>query len=90
MFQPAQDFYDVSSLAEAFDLSKKTIRELAASGKLPARKVKDKYLFSALALHEWLGTRQAEVPHGKPTPEFKERIAKEIEILRPLLERLAK
>lgn len=90
MFQPSHDFYDVASLAEALNLSERTIRKLAASGELPARKVGSKYLFSALALHEWLGMRKLSVPHGEPSPEFKKRIAKDIETLRPLLERLAK
>lgn len=90
MLQPTQDFYDVASLAEAFNLSERTIRELAASGQLPARKVGGKYLFSALALHEWLETRRFGVPHGEPSSEFKIRIAKDIETLRPLLEKLAK
>ena len=90
MLQPTQDFYDVASLAEAFNLSERTIRELAASGQLPARRVGGKYMFSALALHEWLGTRRLNVPHGEPSSEFKSRVAKDIETLRPLLERLAK
>jgi excisionase family DNA binding protein len=90
MLQPTRDFYDVASLAEAFNLSERTIRELAASGQLPACKVGGKYLFSALALHELLGTRRLNVPYGEPSPEFKARIAKDIETLRPLLKRLAK
>ena len=90
MLQPTRDFYDATSLAEAFDLNEETIRELADSGQLPSRKVGGKYLFSALALHEWLGTHRPGIPHGEPSSEFKVRITKDIETLRPLLERLAK
>jgi len=89
-FKPARDFYDAASLAEAFNMSEQTILEMAVSGEIPARKVGDKYQFSSLALHEWLGGQRTRVPHGEPTPEFKARIAQDIETLRPLLERLAK
>lgn len=87
---PTCDFYDVASLAEAFNMNEKVILDMAASGEIPARKVGDKYLFSSLALHEWLGAQRPRVPHGEPTLEFKARIARQIERYGPLLERLAK
>lgn len=89
MLQPTRDFYDVASLAKAFNVSEEIILKLADSGELPARKVSGKYLFSSLALHEWLGARKVGVPHGEPSPEFKKRIARQIERYGPLLERLA-
>jgi len=88
--KPTHDFYDVASLAKAFNMSEQVILEMADSGEIPARRVNDKYLFSSLALHEWLGVQSPRVPHGKPTPEFKARIARQIERYGPLLERLAK
>ena len=88
--KPTRDFYDVASLAKAFNMNEKVILDMAASGEIPARKMGDKYLFSSLALHEWLGAQQVCVPHGEPTPEFKARIARQIERYGPLLGRLAK
>jgi len=84
-----RDFYDVDSLAEQFGLTPRTIREMAAAGEIPARKVGGKYIFSSLALHEWLSQAKAAVPHREPTPEFRQRILARIERFRPLMERLA-
>ena len=62
---------------------------VAAAGEIPARKVGGKYIFSSLALHEWLSQAKAAVPHREPTPEFRQRILARIERFRPLMERLA-
>jgi excisionase family DNA binding protein len=87
--QLERDFYDVAALAQAFGLSERKVRQMAAGGELPARKVGGKYLFSSLALHAWLSSRPGPVPHGEPSADFHARLAQEIETLRPLLERLA-
>lgn len=84
-----RDFYDVESLAEQLGLTPRTVREMAASGELPARKVAGKYIFSSLALHEWLAQARVRLPHREPTPEFEAEIDTLIERFRPLLERLA-
>lgn len=58
---------DVLTLEEAADflrICRQTLRAYVVAGRIPCRKVGRRYLFSRLALLEWLGTIDADPKRG--------------------------
>ena len=61
MKEKGQDILTAEEAAQYLRVSPRTLRELAGSGAIPARKVGREWRFSRSTLHEWL-TRSSEEP----------------------------
>jgi len=59
----AKEILTLEEAAELLGISPRALREAAARGEVPARKIARRWRFSRFALHQWLGSTNPYLRH---------------------------